>query len=85
MEDKLNKMVYLLEMILKEMKTETVKVTEVGSKESYSLEDTTRLVDQIRLKDLNEPQKEFLDSVFNYAVKWNKTSAKQYESLKKML
>ena len=71
MEDKLNKMVYLLEMILKEMKTETVKVTEVGSKESYSLEDTTRLVDQIRLKDLNEPQKEFLDSVFNYAVKCN--------------
>ena len=69
--------------LYKELSTIETKLK--TSNESYSLDEVEPLVKKIKQKDLNEAQTVFLDSVFGYAVKWGKVSAKQYESLNKML
>jgi len=99
MEDKLNKIIYLLQEFLEEYKrnNSTEKVTRqkvekifqplehTSTKEYYSFEEVKPLVDQIRKKDLNEAQTNFLEGVFSYAVKHGRISTKQYQSIQKML
>lgn len=71
---------------LDKVKTGLNKSVEIlETKDYYDFKDIKPIIDKVRQKELNEAQTKFLDSVFSYALKHGKVSAKQYTSVKNML
>jgi len=90
MEDKLNKIIYLLEELLeieRNKSTKDIKVKKDTSelKEYYSLEELERLLSKLVKSKLNDKQLEFVKKIHNFALQYNRVTSKQYQSIVNLL
>lgn len=90
MEDKLNKIIYLLEELLeieRNKSTKDIKVKKDTSelKEYYSLEELEKLLSKLVKSKLNDKQLEFVKKIHNFALQYNRVTSKQYQSIVNLL
>ena len=90
MEDKLNKIIFLLEKIIsleenkKIGKSNTKQV--INNKEYYSFEELDTLIKtKISQINLSDKQREFVKNIYEFGTKHNRITSKQYQALINLL
>lgn len=89
MEDKLNKIIYLLEELL-EIEKSKVKKVEIKKdnpelKEYYSLKELESLLGKLNKSTLSDKQLEFIKNIHNFGLQYNRVTSKQYQSIVNLL
>jgi len=93
MEDKLNKLIFLVERLLeieeKKLKgnTNSKPVSDNSTnKDYYSFEELDTLIKtKIAKINLSEKQKEFVKNIYEFGTKHNRVTSKQYQALINLL
>jgi hypothetical protein len=89
MEDKLNKIIFLIEKLIEieEKKiTKEIKSNPVTNKDYYSFEELDTLIKtKISQINLSEKQKAFVKNIYEFGTKHNRITSKQYQALINLL
>jgi hypothetical protein len=90
MEDKLNKIIFLLEKLItieeKKVKGNTDSKPVINNKEYYSFEELDTLIKtKISKINLSEKQREFVKNIYEFGTKHNRITSKQYQALINLL
>lgn len=89
MEDKLNKIIFLIEKLIEieEKKiTKEVKSNPVTNKDYYSFEELDTLIKtKISQINLSDKQKAFVKNIYEFGTKHNRITSKQYQALINLL
>jgi len=90
MEDKLNKIIYLIEKLIsiEENKIKSTKKDNpvVSTKEYYSFEELDNLIKtKISQINLSDKQKDFVKNIYEFGTKHNRVTSKQYQALINLL
>jgi|AACY02.10.fsa_nt_gi hypothetical protein len=91
MEDKLNKIIFLLEKLIeieekKVSNTVQVKSNPVNTKDYYSFEELDTLIKtKISQINLSDKQKAFVKNIYEFGTKHNRITSKQYQALINLL
>lgn len=90
MEDKLNKIIFLLEKLItieeKKVKGNTDSKPVINNKEYYSFEELDTLIKtKIAKINLSEKQREFVKNIYEFGTKHNRITSKQYQALINLL
>ncbi len=89
MEDKLNKIIFLIEKLIEieENKiTKEVKSNLVNNKDYYSFEELDTLIKtKISQINLSDKQKAFVKNIYEFGTKHNRITSKQYQALINLL
>jgi len=90
MEDKLNKIIFLIERLitLEENKLKGNKNTNpvINNKEYYSFEELDTLIKtKIAKISLSDKQRDFVKNIYEFGTKHNRITSKQYQALINLL
>jgi len=91
MEDKLNKIIFLIEKLIeieekKINKPIEVKSNPVNNKDYYSFEELDTLIKtKISQINLSDKQREFVKNIYEFGAKHNRITSKQYQALINLL
>ena len=91
MEDKLNKIIFLIEKLIeieekKINKPIEVKSNPVNNKDYYSFEELDTLIKtKISQINLSDKQKAFVKNIYEFGTKQNRITSKQYQALINLL
>ena len=92
MEDKLNKIIFLIERLITLEENKIIAKGNkdnkpvVNNKEYYSFEELDTLIKtKISKINLSEKQKEFVKNIYEFGTKHNRVTSKQYQALINLL
>ena len=89
MEDKLNKIIFLLEKIISLQEKKVIKEVNnnpVSTKDYYSFEELDTLIKtKISQINLSDKQKAFVKNIYEFGTKHNRITSKQYQALINLL
>jgi len=89
MEDKLNKIIFLLEKIISLQENKVIKEVKnnpVSTKDYYSFEELDTLIKtKISQINLSDKQKAFVKNIYEFGTKHNRITSKQYQALINLL
>ena len=90
MEDKLNKIIFLIEKLIeieeKKVKGNTNSNPVINNKEYYSFEELDTLIKTKIVKiNLSEKQREFVKNIYEFGTTHNRITSKQYQALINLL
>tara|TARA_R110000796_G_scaffold1739_2_gene7128 strand:+ start:1152 stop:1424 length:273 start_codon:yes stop_codon:yes gene_type:complete len=90
MEDKLNKIIFLIEKLIS-IEENKIKGTNkvnpvVSTKDYYSFEELDNLIKtKISQINLSDKQKDFVKNIYEFGTKHNRVTSKQYQALINLL
>ncbi len=90
MEDKLNKIIFLIEKLIeieeKKVKGNTKSNPVINNKEYYSFEELDSLIKtKISKINLSDKQRDFVKNIYEFGTKHNRITSKQYQALINLL
>ena len=90
MEDKLNKIIFLLEKIISLEENKKIGKSNskqvINNKEYYSFEELDTLIKtKISQINLSDKQREFVKNIYEFGTKHNRITSKQYQALINLL
>ena len=86
MEDKLNKIIFLIEKLIQleenKLKGNTTSNPVINNKEYYSFEELDTLIKtKISKINLSDKQRDFVKNIYEFGTKHNRITSKQYQAL----
>ena len=90
MEDKLNKIIFLIEKLIQleenKLKGNTTSNPVINNKEYYSFEELDTLIKtKISKINLSDKQRDFVKNIYEFGTKHNRITSKQYQALINLL
>ena len=90
MEDKLNKIIFLIEKLIQleenKLKGNTKSNAVINNKEYYSFDELDTLIKtKISKINLSDKQRDFVKNIYEFGTKHNRITSKQYQALINLL